>query len=62
MRYLIYRWASLGIKLSSLARTYTDHAASISEVLSGKYIEAVVSVTLFLLFYFLTYRAAAFRR
>ncbi len=45
MRYLICRWASLGIKLSSLARTYTDHGASISEVLSGKYIEAVVGVT-----------------
>ena len=35
----------MGIKLASLARTHIDHAASVNEILSGKYIEAVVSST-----------------
>jgi hypothetical protein len=44
MRYLLHRWASLGIKLASLARAYTDHAAAINDILAGKYIEAAVSL------------------
>ncbi|KAN0123038.1 Protein of unknown function (DUF2422) domain containing protein [Russula decolorans] len=37
-------WASLGIKLASLARAYTDHTAAINDILAGKYIEAAPSV------------------
>jgi hypothetical protein len=43
MRSLLHRWASLGVKVSSLARTHTDHAAAIHEILAGNYIEAAVS-------------------
>ena len=43
MHYLSHRWASLGIKLASLARTHTDHTAAIHDILAGKYIEAAVS-------------------
>jgi hypothetical protein len=42
MRSLLYRWASLGIKLASLARAHTDHTAAIHEILAGNYIEAAV--------------------
>jgi hypothetical protein len=58
---LTHRWASLGIKLSSLARTHTDYTASISEVLSGKYIEAAVSIMAHLRGFF-KYRVIAFYR
>jgi hypothetical protein len=40
----LHRWASLGIKLASLARTNTDHTAAIHEILAGNYIEAAVSL------------------
>jgi hypothetical protein len=40
----LHRWASLGIKLASLARAHTDHAAAIHDILAGKYIEAAVSL------------------
>jgi hypothetical protein len=50
----------MGIKLSSLARTHTDYAASISEVLSGKYVEAAVGVTRPLLLLFKFDSVAAF--
>ncbi|KAH9974520.1 hypothetical protein BJV74DRAFT_782419 [Russula compacta] len=45
-------WASLGIKLASLARTHTDHSATIQDIFSGVYIEAAPSVinALFLFF------------
>jgi hypothetical protein len=41
---LAHRWASLGIKLASVARRHTDLTATINEILSGKYIEAAVSL------------------
>jgi hypothetical protein len=44
MRSLLHRWASLGIKLASLARAHTDHGAVIHEILAGNYIEAAVSL------------------
>lgn len=44
MRWLLHRWASLGIKLASLARAHTDHTAAVHDILAGKYIEAAVSL------------------
>lgn len=44
MRCLLHRWASLGIKLASLARAHTDHTAAVHDILAGKYIEAAVSL------------------
>jgi hypothetical protein len=41
---VLHRWASLGIKLASLARAHTNHGASIHEILAGNYIEAAVSL------------------
>lgn len=38
------RWASLGIKLASLARAHTDHTAAVHDILAGQYIEAAVSL------------------
>jgi hypothetical protein len=38
-----HRWACLGIKLASLARSHTVYTATLDEILSGKYIEAAVS-------------------
>jgi hypothetical protein len=43
MRCLLHRWASLGIKLASLARAHTDNTAAIHDILAGKYVEAAVS-------------------
>ncbi len=40
---LSHRWASLGIKLASLARSHTVYTATLNEIFSGKYIEAAVS-------------------
>ena len=60
MRCLLHRWASLGIKLASLARAHTDHTAAVHDILAGKYIEAAVS-WLINLNCILT-RAAAFHR
>ncbi|KAI0292339.1 hypothetical protein B0F90DRAFT_1811958 [Multifurca ochricompacta] len=37
-------WASLGIKLSALARTYVDYSAHINDILSGKYLEVAPSI------------------
>lgn len=38
------RWASLGIKLASLARAHTDRTAAVHDILAGQYIEAAVSL------------------
>jgi len=44
MNCLLHRWASLGIKLASLARAHTDHTAAVHDILAGKYVEAAVSL------------------
>jgi hypothetical protein len=46
MQSFFRRWASLGIKLASLARTRTDRTAAVHDILAGKYIEAAVSSAL----------------
>lgn len=43
MLSVFHRWASLGIKVASMARANTDHSAAIHEILAGNYIEAAVS-------------------
>ncbi|KAF8268962.1 hypothetical protein EI94DRAFT_1799762 [Lactarius quietus] len=41
---MAWGWASLGIKLASLARSHTVYNATLDEILSGKYIEAAPSI------------------
>ncbi|KAI0271253.1 hypothetical protein BC834DRAFT_432593 [Gloeopeniophorella convolvens] len=43
---MAWGWQCLGIKLASLARTHTDHNASINDIFSGKFVEAGPSVIL----------------
>ncbi|KAH9016429.1 hypothetical protein EDB83DRAFT_2439318 [Lactarius deliciosus] len=41
---MAWGWASLGIKLASLARSHTVYTATLDDILSGKYIEATPSI------------------